>query len=252
MSEAESSKPHAGRWITGVVLALVSFVLCTGPMAFSSDKPELDIAMLLRVPNLAPSLTVEEVAQALTPFQDHVRKVLEEQKDNKRQIEDLAVSFAAARKVLRPRVPKVTKITFYSLLPVEASNLGKPGYKDYNAARVAELKKLPRFHEYPVLGSITIADADEANRWADFMRDQVWRGADLLCDFAPRHGFRFSTPKGDIDMLMCFTCDQLAIMGGDRLDNKNNPVFSRSVQVLINQLLDKRKIERDDPDMKGK
>ena len=50
-----------------------------------------------------------------------------------------------------------------------------------------------------------------------------------------------------MDMLICFECSQLAIYGATLPSNKINPFPSPVVEPLMNQLLDKHKVERDDP-----
>jgi hypothetical protein len=66
----------------------------------------------------------------------------------------------------------------------------------------------------------------------------------------PRHGFRLSTAKGEVDILMCYSCEQLAAFGVGEIDWKINPVFSWVTKDVVNQLFDKLKIERDKPEEK--
>ena len=156
---------------------------------------------------------------------------------------DLQPGLEGAREALAPKIPKVTKLTIYSLFP-----FAPPNIRDHSdRARAETLEKLSRFHDFPILGEFTISNASEANRWTDFLRDQVLPGGFSACDPMPRHGFRFSTPKGDVDVLMCYQCDQLAIFGAGELNYKFNPVFSSATMGLLNELLDKKKIERDEP-----
>jgi hypothetical protein len=128
------------------------------------------------------------------------------------------------------------------LFPIDGPNI-----RQNETQRADELEKLPRFHDFPILGQLRIDDAAQANRWVDFLRDQILPGDYAACDFMPRHGFRLSTPNGEIDILMCYSCDQLSYFGPSKLDNKHNPVFSSATKDQLNQLFDKLKIKRDEP-----
>lgn len=155
---------------------------------------------------------------------------------------DFAAMFSGARTALAPKLPQVTGITLYSLFPIDAHNI-----RQNETKRADELEKLPRFHDFPILGQLRIDDVTQANRWVDFLRDQIIPGGFFACDFMPRHGFRLSTPTGNIDILMCYSCDQLSIFGTSKLDYKHNPVFSPATKAQLNQLFDKFKIKRDEP-----
>lgn len=128
------------------------------------------------------------------------------------------------------------------MFPIQAANIRKR-----EPTRADELEKLERFHDYPILGQLKLDDADQANRWVDFLRNQIVPGAFLACEPLPRHGFRLSTDNGNVDILMCYSCDQLAYVGASELDKEHNPVFSSATKAQLNQLFDKLKIKRDKP-----
>ena len=201
-----------------------------------SAEPAVDLSLLLKVPCLSPQLTSDEVSKAFTPWAEQVRKTSSKLKPY------FALAYSGARISLSSKLPQVTAITLYSLSPIDAANI-----RHLEPKRAKELEKLERFHDYPILGRLRIEDAVQANQWVDFLRDQILPGGTFLCDFMPRHGFRLSTADGDIDILMCYSCDQLLFFGAARLDNKHNPVFSSATKAQLNQLFDKLKIKRDQP-----
>jgi len=190
-----------------------------------------EVAALFRIPDLSPSLTAEEVRIAFPPPD----KTVEELASSLSY--DGAVSLNKTRNTLGLKLPTVTKLTLYSLLP----------YSEKIDLKYADL---PRFHHYPILGEVTISEPDEANRWVSFLRDQILPGGLFDCGFMPRHGFRLSTSKGDIDILMCYSCDQLATFGLGEIEPGLNPVFSRKTMELLNRLFDKLHIPRDIPENK--
>ncbi len=219
------------------LIAMLLLVVCSPVLA--EEAPQIDWDPLLRVPNLAPALTEEEVAKDFTPWAERIRKSSTQPKSEaERKVIREAV--LGARKALADRIPKVVKITLFAIHPTKREDL-----KKQETDRAAALVKLPAFQGYPVLSSIVIENPEEANRWAGMLRDQVGPGPMMLCGFEPRHGFRFSTAEGDTDVLMCFVCAKLALAGGKPLDEKYTPIFSRVVKDLVNQLFDKRKLERD-------
>jgi hypothetical protein len=186
------------------------------------------IGALLRAPDLSPSLSSEEVSGSLAAPGESVDETL-----SHLTVEG-AVSFGRARKMLATKFPEGSKLTLYSLHPDNRNVDGK--YAD-----------LPRFHDYPILGEVSIADADEANRWVRFLRDQVIPGGTFACGFEPRHGFRLSGPGGDIDILMCYACQQLALFNAGKMDGSVNPVLSGRSRDIVNRLFDKAGVPRDQP-----
>lgn len=199
-----------------------------------------DGSSLLKAPDLSPQLTHEEVAKEFIPWVEKMQKVASRLKPE--QQEAAVASFSEARTALGSKLPTVTHLALYSLFPIDASHI-----RQYEPSRADELEKLPRFHDYPILGEIKIDDASQANRWVSFLRDQIIPGGYLACDFKPRHGFRLTTSNGNIDILMCFSCNQLALFGSSKLDTEFNPVFSQGAEAQLNQLFDKLKIRRDIP-----
>jgi hypothetical protein len=189
----------------------------------------------MRTPDLSPSLTKAEVALCDPPG------TLPEERTPRHWPPRKVIQFRKARAALAPRVPEVTHLTLYSLFPREWYEIQKV-FPD----EAPGLLKLPRFHGFPVLGSITIRNADEANRWTAFFRDQIISTSRSFCGFAPRHGFRFHTGRGHVDIVMCFNCDELQIHdGGEQPDREINPSFSPAVESVLTRLFDKRSIKRE-------
>ena len=220
--------------------AALTFISTLGLAALllaEDQKGPLDVSLLTRVPDLSPSLTAKEVADKFTPWIERVKNVSKDLKPDQQTL------FKRSREALVPKIPHVTKLTLYSLFPIDGPNISS----DTVGSRAAKLQKLPRFHDFPILGSLMIDGENEANRWVDFLRDQIIPGDFAMCDFMPRHGFRLSTTQGDVDILMCFQCDQLAILNSGKFEPGLQPVFSPAVKDQLNQLFDKLKIERDDP-----
>ncbi|WP_029190738.1 hypothetical protein [Verrucomicrobium spinosum] len=58
-------------------------------------------------------------------------------------------------------------------------------------------------------------------------------------------------PDGETGVLICFKCSELAIYGAMVPQNKVKPFPSPVVESLMNRLLDKHKVERDDPKKRG-
>ena len=79
------------------------------------------------------------------------------------------------------------------------------------------------------------------------MRSQVLQGDFSSCEFRPRHGLRFVLPDGEMDMLICFQCNQVAVPGAVIPPGRVAPSLSPVAGKLMNRLLDKHKVERDEP-----
>jgi hypothetical protein len=146
--------------------------------ALLAGDPTMDYAALWRFPDLSPQLTHDEVSKEFTPWAKRVKKVALGVKP------DFAAIFSTARTRLGTKLPQVKGITLYSLFPTDVPNL-----RQDEAGRADELEKLPRFHDFPILGQLNIDDAAQANRWVDFLRDQILPGGFFACDFMHGMGF---------------------------------------------------------------
>lgn len=217
-------------WFAFVLSGLIS----------AAELPEGGVGLLTRIPDLSPSLTKEEVAKDFGPWSEKVASVLPGW-----GMEQL-ISFGRAHRALSPRIPAATKIVLYSLVPAQGEAL-RQSYPE----RVQEYDKLPKFHGYPVLGSVNIEAEGEALRWGDFLKSQILPAAYFACDFVPRHAVRFVLPEGQVDILICFKCSELAIPAATRLEGTVSPSFSPVVEQVMNRLLDKHKVIRDDPQKKA-
>ena len=214
------------------IIAFLTLMVAT----LFAEEPATGFSSLWRVPDLSPQLTGEEVSKVFTPWAERVKK------GSVGWAPDSVAILSAARTELGSELTMVTGITLYSLYPVEGQNR-----QQTESRRTDDSEMTPTFHDYPILGQVKIADAAQANRWVDFLRDQIIPGGFFACDFKPRHGFRLSTTKGDIDILMCYSCDQLAFFGGSNIDQKHNPIFSSATKEILNHLFDKLEIKRDEP-----
>ncbi|WP_395746883.1 hypothetical protein [Prosthecobacter sp.] len=129
-------------------------------------------------------------------------------------------------------------LTLYSLLPLETWNL------DNDPKRTAaRFKRLPTFHDFPVLGSFTVSPGKETRVWQNLLVERPR----FLCDFMPRHGVRAVKDGRHTDFLMCFSCGDLLVYrhGGPETDHR--PVWSAEVKVRLNREFDQRHLERDKP-----
>jgi hypothetical protein len=239
MPELRSDPKGMMAMISRTRFCALGFALAMGGLLSAADLPEGGVGLLTRVPDLTPSLTKEEVEQDFKPWADRVGLVTAGWGMHQ------LIDFSQAHRVLSPKIPKVTKMVLYSLVPAEGEWVQK-----LYPERAAAFGVLPKFHGYPVLGTVAIEADGEAVRWGDFLRSQIIPGAFFACDFRPRHGLRFVLPDGEIDMLICFECSGLAIYGAVAPQSKVNPFPSPVVESLMNRLLDKHKVERDDPKKK--
>ncbi|HSI62247.1 MAG TPA: hypothetical protein VLE43_03990 [Candidatus Saccharimonadia bacterium] len=215
------------------------------------DDPMNRLAM---VPDLAPQLTTEEVSIAGTEW----RKTLERIKGATDVDGAFAEGTSLAWKLLSPELDGATKVTLYSIHPGEWI-LGKE-----DKLR-EELPTLPQFQKHPVLGSITLDQPSDVAKWTAFLQGQIMPGNVSQCLFQPRHGFRFSTPRGDVDLLMCFACGDMTVDEGTikRAQPKlranvpspqrvgYSPSLTPLVRDVVNALFDKQGIRRDE-EMKHK
>ncbi len=221
-------------------LLQTAFVLSLGATApLLAADASTALAPLIRIPDLAPSLTQKEVAK---PFGKWINGISGLPPDHY-----ILKHAPAAKTALAPKLPRVAKITLYSLVPSPADHMESWGYK---RSRIEQFRKLERFCGYPVLGQVTLTDPDEANRWVGFFRDQTICREKTLCDFVPRHGFRLTSEKGrETDLLMCFACSRLIVRDEKKFSPKGlphfgAPTFSTAVQSQLNLLFDKLKIKR--------
>ncbi len=235
-SEVERRRRSAlRRVVVGVLAGLVA--LAPGRAPVYGQAEESGTARLLRVPDLSPELTGAEVEEGFATWRRFVST------RDPALGPALVARIEAAAAALGSRLPPaVTKLTVFSLFP-ERAGAGELELDD----DTRHLLDLPRFHDYPILGSVTIDGEGAAGRWVQFLRDQIVPGGMFLCDFMPRHGFRLATADVDVDILMCFRCSQLKVFGGGKIDTADNPIFSQAVEAQLNRLFDKRGIERDLP-----
>lgn len=196
-------------------------------------------------PDLSPQLTAEEVSTASADW----RKLLEEIKNASDPDGAYLEGTSLAWKLLSSELADATKVTLYSI---------HPGEGDMNDKAKAELSTLPQFQRYRVLGNVSLERPEDVRKWRSFLQGQIMAGQMSLCIFEPRHGFRFSTPRGDVDLLMCFACGDMEIderTKGRLLpkvrakappkDVGYSPRLTPLVRDVVNALFDKQGIRRD-------
>jgi len=193
-----------------------SMALMLFSAALHADDPaEDEIKALIRVPDLSPALTSDEVDRVVRPWSDEVKSGWKKTWGDK-----FTASFLDVRRRYGPLAPIAEKITFYSLLPFRGALIGSQ-YPD----RESELKKLPTFHEFPILGSLTISEKDAAERWSKYLKTQFAPAPVSFCDFMPRHGIRLTRDGKDVDLVICFQCGQMGVFGAAEQKTKVYPSF---------------------------
>jgi hypothetical protein len=98
-----------------------------------------------------------------------------------------------------------------------------------------EPKTKEKFHGYPALGKIEIADADAREKIVSALKEAVAKsdGAVATC-FFPRHGLRAIENGRTIDYVVCFQCTQMLIFDGD---SRTEKPITRDPQPLFNNYL---------------
>ena len=209
------------------------------PWVAIAGEPPPSLDALKANPDLHPQLTAAEIDSALHEWPSRLDAMA---KDWPEGLTGLQI----AHEELASRFDGATRIVLYSLYPSPGKNI-QSGLSDLPEGR--RLLKLPRFHDYPIFGQIEISEKDAVERWTGYLQQQSTPAKQFLCDFRPRHGFRFLTPKGEIDFLVCFHCGQISIYGSPKSDRKLNvfwrPLFSPAVRYVVDAVFQKYKIELD-------
>ena len=76
-----------------------------------------------------------------------------------------------------------------------------------------------KFHEYPVLGKITITEANQRQQLINALNDSIDSsdGSVAAC-FIPRHGLRLTEGTDITDYVICFQCHQIKIHSNGKVD----------------------------------
>jgi hypothetical protein len=101
-----------------------------------------EIAAMLRMPDLSPSLSTEELRSSFPPAEKTAEEIASTLSA------EAAVNISKARSTLGSKLPTVSRVTLYSLLP-EAGRITDPKY----SSRTEELAKLPAFTNIQCSGS---------------------------------------------------------------------------------------------------
>ncbi len=133
-------------------------------------------------------------------------------------------------------------LTFYSLVPCETWSLNTCYPK-----QAARFGSLPAFHDFPVLGSFTVAPGEPMRVWTALLGHSFVNREQTLCDFMPRHGIRAIKNGRITDFLMCFSCGDLFVYRHGAPAARHRPVWSNEVQVRLNHEFDQHRIKRDKP-----
>jgi hypothetical protein len=215
------------------------------------DVPDDPLARLDRVPDLSPQLRPEEVLKCRVDWHAYIGRL----RGIVTPDDEFDIGARRVWQLLAPELSGATKVELFSLFP---SPHDYSEMKSRSEEEQRMLKALPTFDKYPILGSVTIDRTDEAAKWVLFLQAQISPGSASKCFFNPRHGFRFTTPHGTVDLIMCFQCGDMSLddrtshrlvrkTRGWEPDTKDTMRLSSFVCEAVNALFDKQGIKRDIP-----
>lgn len=78
------------------------------------------------------------------------------------------------------------------------------------------LAKAPRFHDYRILGQVSIVAPTDRQRVVDAVESAVLESTVPAACFEPRHGLRVSAGHDTCDLLICFECGRMEMYAGGR------------------------------------
>ena len=133
-------------------------------------------------------------------------------------------------------------LTLYSLVPCGTWSLSTTYPED-----AARFRRLPIFHDFPVLGSFSVAPGEPLRGWTELLGSSLVKREQMVCDFMPRHGIRAVKNGRTTDFLMCFSCGDLFVTHHGGPEESHRPVWSNEVRIRLNQAFDQRGIERNKP-----
>lgn len=92
-----------------------------------------------------------------------------------------------------------------------------------------------KFHGYPVLGKITVEDANTRKAlFAAVQKGMTQSDGIMMKCFWPRHAIRTVENGRTIDYVICFQCRQLEIHAGD---SRSVKPITHEPQEILNQYL---------------
>ncbi len=92
-----------------------------------------------------------------------------------------------------------------------------------------------KFHGYPVLGKVEIAESDRRREIFAALQDGMAKSDGRMANcFWPRHAIRTLENGRTMDYVICFQCDQLELHVGD---TKSVKPITRDPQPLFNKCL---------------
>jgi hypothetical protein len=95
------------------------------------------------------------------------------------------------------------KVTFYTLAEE---------YELEDTLTKEEIKALPEFHGYRVLGKVELVPASEGQSAVEALRAAVRGGTPMSVEcFEPHHGIRVESAGLVTDVLVCFICTNMAV-----------------------------------------
>ena len=129
------------------------------------------------------------------------------------------------------------KAVLYSLYPIPAS-AAIPPFDSH-----APPTNTSKFEGYYVLGQITLNNGQSKKAIASVCSNvhPPPPGVKSACGFSPRHGLEITTRDKTYDLLLCYQCGKIEIIGDDAggdFELSGSPGF-------FNKLLDAAKIPRD-------
>ena len=143
-------------------------------------------------------------------------------------------SIASAERALAPILSAADEIIIYSLDPSDVDKI-RPGVTDRDF-----------FHGFPILGRAIVRRAAEVDRWRRTFIEGFAPCERVLC-FAPRHGVRIHARQVTVDLVLCFECQKMQVIGLDGTPPLNDTFFDAAVRQALNAFLDAQGIKRDLP-----
>ena len=103
-------------------------------------------------------------------------------------------------------------------------------------AQAAVADKRERFHDYPVLGSLTITNPKQKSELlAALYKGVMDSDGSVASCFNPRHGFKATAGTNWIDLVICFECSYMeeygsASGGGATTTKSPTEIFNRALR----------------------
>ncbi len=90
-----------------------------------------------------------------------------------------------------------------------------------------------RFHNYPILGKVEIADAGQRREIMTALVEGIAKGGVPGACFWPRHAIQTITDGKTVDYVICFHCSQIEVYG----DNPKTEVTTNDAMPVLDRYL---------------